>query len=651
MHNHVLKSLAASFLFTAIALAHPPEKKPTLSNGKPAPSNGAANRPSTPQWPSGLVLPAVEGPAPWTEKPLLNDPSRFQIVIMTDNTGGHRPGIWQKAVERVNWLRPEFVMSVGDLIEGYSTDRVKVEAEWKQFLGFMDKMKMKFFFVAGNHDVSNPLMHKIWREHFGPEWYSFDYKGVHFVCLSSDDPETKIGDKQLAWLDEDLAKNAAARWTLIFLHKPLWVEAERAIRAGNPDKTNWKKVETMLGRRPHTVFSGHVHYYAQYDRNGMKYYHFATTGGSSQMRGVPYGEFDHVAWLTMEQDGPHVANLMLDGIFPADVVTEPSIARFRDFLAKTRIEVAPILLDDDSGFSQGRIDLRVTNGFDRPIELIGKIDGLPLRGLAVEPAALRLEAQPGKTAELAVTVQFREKISFVHLAQSLLTAKIRTLEKEKPLFAERTLPVIIDRKFPVPRRTDIAIDGNLDEWKGLRHETLRPAVVLGAAQNWQGPSDASVTLDVAADDSFLYIAVHVADDILLDADELELRLDARNIIDRRNDPKLGRGAYSFRVSAPREDEKSRAAAFTPAVKPYAKKVPAVKTAKSAARRHGKGYDVELAIPADVLHRYQKPWRSFSLTAVAHDIDEPNQPASKVVWRGTDAAEERNTNYGQFLRDK
>ena len=106
----------------------------------------------------------------------------------------------------MNWLRPEFVMSVGDLIEGYSTDRAKVEAEWKEFLGFMDKMKMKFFFVAGNHDVSNPLMHKIWREHFGPEWYSFDYKGVHFVCLSSEDPETKIGDKQLAWIEEDLRR-------------------------------------------------------------------------------------------------------------------------------------------------------------------------------------------------------------------------------------------------------------------------------------------------------------------------------------------------------------------------------------------------------------------------------------------------------------
>ena len=133
------------------------------------------------------MLPALEGAKPWSEKPILNDPSRFHIAIMTDNTGGHRPGIWMKAVERINWMRPEFVVSVGDLIEGYSTNRDEIEAQWKEFLGFIDKMEMKFFFVAGNHDVSNPTMHKIWREHFGAEWYSFDYKGVHFVCMSSED--------------------------------------------------------------------------------------------------------------------------------------------------------------------------------------------------------------------------------------------------------------------------------------------------------------------------------------------------------------------------------------------------------------------------------------------------------------------------------
>ena len=262
--------------------AHPPGSGHLHDHGEHAHEQTPASGAPLPQ---ALVLPSLDGAKPWSEKPILNDPNRFHIAIMTDNTGGHRPGIWMKAVERVNWMRPEFVVSVGDLVEGYSTNRGKIEAQWKEFLGFIDKMEMKFFFVAGNHDVSNPTMHKIWREHFGTEWYSFDYKGVHFVCMSSEDRDDRIGPEQFAWLEKDLAKSSGARWTLLFMHKPLWTRAEAAVTAGNPDSTNWKNVEKLLGDRPFTVFAGHVHHYVQYERNGRKYYHLATTGGGSQLRG------------------------------------------------------------------------------------------------------------------------------------------------------------------------------------------------------------------------------------------------------------------------------------------------------------------------------------------------------------------------------
>lgn len=46
----------------------------------------------------------------------------------------------------------------------------------------------------------------------------------------------------------------------------------------------------------------------------MRYYSLATTGGGSKLRGTAYGEFDHVAWVTMKKTGPVVANLLLDGI-------------------------------------------------------------------------------------------------------------------------------------------------------------------------------------------------------------------------------------------------------------------------------------------------------------------------------------------------
>lgn len=620
----------------ARSLAHPPGSDHRHDDAEHAAAAGE-------KLPQALMLPPIEGAKPWSEKPILNDPSRFQIAIMTDNTGGHRPGIWMKAVERLNWMRPEFVVSVGDLIEGYSSNRDVVEAQWKEFLGFIDKMEMKFFFVAGNHDVSNATMHKIWREHFGAEWYSFDYKGVHFVCMSSEDREDQIGAEQLAWLEQDLAKNASARWTLLFMHKPLWTKSEAAATAGNPDPTNWKNVEKLLGDRPFTVFAGHVHHYVQYERNGRKYYHLATTGGGSQLRGVPYGEFDHVTWLTMEADGPHVANLLLDGILPADAVTEKGIARFRNFLAKTRIEVAPILISEDAGLTEGKIEIRVTNQFDRPIEVRGTIQGLPLRGLTVDPADLTLSAAPGETAELAVGIRFAESIAFPHLAETLLTAKIRTVGDDPALSCERTIPVVIDRKFPCPVVTLKAIDGALEEALPRGQSTDEHPLLVGASETWTGPDDASVHFGLGRDEKFLYLSAQVVDERIIEGgDSVELRLDARFIDQRRNDPQLGRGCYAFQVSAPDANNQSKleVTAFRGGKK--------FAGATGAAHRTDQGYDVEIAVPIEYITSVQPAdWHSIQATVVVHDQDEQNGKTCAVVWRGTESYNNRNTNYGQF----
>src|SRR5262249_18792999 len=58
---------------------------------------------------------------PWTSIKLNNEADQFQFAVVSDRTGGHRDKIFSQAVARVNLLQPEFVMSVGDLIEGYTT--------------------------------------------------------------------------------------------------------------------------------------------------------------------------------------------------------------------------------------------------------------------------------------------------------------------------------------------------------------------------------------------------------------------------------------------------------------------------------------------------------------------------------------------------
>ena len=592
-----------------------------------------------------IILPKLVGPSPWSDAPVLNDPDRFHIAIMTDRTGGHRPGIWMQGVRAVNLLRPEFVVSVGDLIEGYTEDRNRLEAEWKEFLGFIDQMEMKFFFVAGNHDVSNPAMHDLWREHFGPEWYSFDYKDVHFVCLSSEDPKAQLSEKQLAWIREDLKKHEDARWTLLFLHKPLWAMSEREKAAGNPDNTGWNELQEMLGSRPHTCFAGHVHHYVQYDRNGRKYYHLATTGGGSRLRGKSYGEFDHVMWLTMEKDGPHVANLTLDGVLPGNVVTEESIKRFRDFLAKTVIEVAPIWVEPQAGFSQGQINLRLTNHFDVPIELTGQIDGLPLRGLTLAPEKLSLAAKPGETAELALGLKFSEPIGLDHLTQTLLTATARTTGDGPTLTAEWTVPITIDRKYDLPERSKPAlVNALLDDWEKLRFSTGASPRVLGATESWQGPDDASIEFDLAFDQDRLLFAGHIHDDAVVAGDAVEVWIDGRPLAARAKESRLSDNAYTFRIDPTTGDD----SALT--ITPHRHTPPAPAPCEASSKKTADGYDVELSVPLSLLQRVQgSDWEGFQATVVVHDVDEQGQPTARILWRGTQDYGRQNTNYGQFVR--
>jgi hypothetical protein len=600
------------------------------------------NRPTLP---AAVVLPEIDGPKPWSDKPVLNDPRRFQIAIMTDRTGGHRPGIWQDAVRKLNLLRPEFVMSVGDLIEGYSEDRDEVEREWKQFLGFIDDMEMKFFFVAGNHDVTNPTMQEIWREHFGRPWYSFDYKNVHFLCVCSEDPLERIGEEQLKWIEEDLAKNSDARWTLVFLHKPLWVYAEREMRAGNGDPTNWKQVEQLLADRPHTVFAGHVHNYVAYQRNGRDYYSLATTGGGSQLRGNDYGEFDHVTWLTMEPDGPHLANLRLDGILPANVVTEQSRDRFRKFLNDSVIEVAPILLDNDSGFGEGEIHVRLLNRFNEKVTLKGQIDGLPLRGLTVDPEQLSLSAEPGGSDEQSIRVRFEEPIDFASLAQTTFTAMIATTG-DKPLRAERIAPVVIDQRFHCPHVATIPdIDGRVAELPGKTIRFPDEPIVIGNAESWTGPADATAQFSTACDDNNLYVAVRVTDEnVLSGQDRVELLIDPRPVTERRAEPRLVGGPMSIVATAPNGKP----------VEVFAERLGRnggpMNRVKAAGTKTDAGYDLEFAIPLRSVRRAQgDDWHSVQMSVVVHDFDEQGQRPSQVLWRGSRNVHENNVGYGYLVR--
>ncbi len=276
---------------------------------------------------SFVVKHHVEGKVPWTHLEANANPDNFQFVIVGDRTGRPRPGAFSNAMHQINLMQPEFVVSVGDLINGQKTDEPEaIDRMWNEFDAMVQRLGMPFFYVSGNHDCYNPLMGGKWTGRLGPSYYSFTYKQVQFIVLNSmfilNEKNQWPGEheRQLAFLKETLAEESDIRWTVLIVHHPLWnFKNEPEIpETFRPIHERWLEIENAMGDREYTLFAGHRHRYDYEVRNDQKYITLATTGGGSRLRGVDHGEFDHFLWVTMTDDGPIIANLLMDGVLDGE---------------------------------------------------------------------------------------------------------------------------------------------------------------------------------------------------------------------------------------------------------------------------------------------------------------------------------------------
>lgn len=295
------------------------------------------------------------GPSPWTSLEALDADAQFHFVVITDRTGGNRRGPWADAMEKINLMRPAFVVSVGDLIQGGTEDLTQIEFEWDELTTMVDTLIPPFFYTVGNHDYSNTVMSGQWAARFGPTYYAFKYKGALFIVLNSQifndangAPESWIADhdEQIAWLKSTLSQHRYVRWTYLFMHHPFWrdywwreiVEDDwRGYPGAEPDNhyatgpEEWRKIDQLLAERNYTAFAGHTHTYEyEADIRGPHMHErisLATTGGGvtirpneeprrTQLLGPDYAEFDHFVWVTMTDEGPVIANLLLEAILP-----------------------------------------------------------------------------------------------------------------------------------------------------------------------------------------------------------------------------------------------------------------------------------------------------------------------------------------------
>jgi Icc protein len=206
-------------------------------------------------------------------------------------------------------LNPAFVLITGDLVK----DALRVgEAEatgyYELFGREIAQFKSPVWTVPGNHEnfgiertlskvsATHPLFGRAMYHHYrGPDYYSFNHGGVHFVGLNTVDIDDQwyyghVDSLQLAWLERDLATVPAATPVVTFDHIPFFTSLD-AMGGYHPDgpaptlitvngKTAFRhtvsnagEVLAVLRQHRHVLaLGGHLHAgeHIEYEIDGVK---------------------------------------------------------------------------------------------------------------------------------------------------------------------------------------------------------------------------------------------------------------------------------------------------------------------------------------------------------------------------------------------
>ncbi|WP_161888230.1 calcineurin-like phosphoesterase C-terminal domain-containing protein [Pontibacter russatus] len=152
---------------------------------------------------------------------------------------------------------------------------------WDKFELFEDYQQavattgIPFFQVLGNHDMdvevrTDDLSGQTFKKLFGPTYYSFNRGEVHYVVLDDvffvGQSKKYIGyltERQLAWLEQDLAHVKPGSTVVVSLHIPAYTKQHEREQAEEPMGgvvSNREELYRLLEPYKAHIMSGHTHF-------------------------------------------------------------------------------------------------------------------------------------------------------------------------------------------------------------------------------------------------------------------------------------------------------------------------------------------------------------------------------------------------------
>jgi hypothetical protein len=236
----------------------------------------------------------------------------FRFSILGDRTGGAQPQIYGRVWREIDLLHPDFVINVGDTIEGGGD--ALAPAQWQELRPLFQRYNhYPLYFTPGNHDVFSDSSRELYVKESGraPQ-YSFNYQDAHFTVLDNSQT-TDLTQEQLDFLNRDLEANKDKNPKFIFFHKPYWIPI---LKLGSSDFP-LHKIALKYGVQH--IISGHGHQFVRIVRDGIVYMEVGSSGGNMTAalklgHGFKEGRFYHHVWGRVKGSKIELTVKEIDGI-------------------------------------------------------------------------------------------------------------------------------------------------------------------------------------------------------------------------------------------------------------------------------------------------------------------------------------------------
>lgn len=208
----------------------------------------------------------------WLEKHHGGDLS--QIKNYSRITAELTPRLFESVKRTIADSRSDFVLQVGDLVEGLCGSDERSAIQNREALAFVASAKLgvPFLFTKGNHDVTGDGAPEAFREVFHPfiETQTRSFKNsrkIERACYTIEHRDTLFvffdayDSSSLDWLEATLSKRTA-RHCFVVIHPPVVPYGARAtwhLFSADKDKAKRDKLLTLLGTQNAFVLGGHIH--------------------------------------------------------------------------------------------------------------------------------------------------------------------------------------------------------------------------------------------------------------------------------------------------------------------------------------------------------------------------------------------------------